>query len=262
LEEEYSENEGESDNLGVFGLLNKGNTKGSSTTWRKQIRQAVLSSEFLNLPVTDSTNGIRGFLFSPFFADKKYLQDHSVPANKLFPGLCDKDELVPGVKRRDGSQQFLEDLGKDDWQRLGLLNVYRTIEASQNETAEEKRRLQIERLAGALFEPGMTEEERQQIASLDDEERAIFNQAIRRAELEKWEKEEEEKQVKIKALAALWIRRNQTAKELEEVQSWSEEDQQEFYGVLQEMSGKPPIYVPPKHDEDDGELFTLPERER
>lgn len=262
LEEVYSENEGESESLAVFGLLGKGSSSGINKTWQLQAREAVLSSQFINLPMTNAKNGLTGYLFSPFFPNKKYLQRHHIPGEALFQNLCEKPEGVLGVDSRGGKQQFLENWkeGSKDWGRLNLPILRPGIFSRKEKTNKQKREKFLREVAEAGYQDAKTKNEIETTIIFSDEDKAQLRRLKREVELKERQAQEEKRHKMIKDLAALWVLRNQTATELEEVSSWDEQDQEEFYKILQELSGKPPMYVPPDEGkENDSFTITLSE---
>jgi hypothetical protein len=251
IEQEYSENEGESDSLGVFGLLNKGSSTGKGVTWRKQLRQAVLSSEFMSLPMTNSANGIKGFLFSPFFSNGKFLQEHAVSGKAIFGGLCDKAKLA-GIKPRDGKQQYLSAWEESDWNRLGLINAY--LKATVRETQEQKQEQekQIKNLAHQLQRDQANELLTNELASLNPLRANQLKRELKKIELEQCRSAEEERKRYLETLAELWVARNPTKQELDEISGLSEDEQQEFYGMVEGIRERSTTYVV---QQDYGQLF-------
>lgn len=225
LEEEYGTNESESNSLGVFALLNKGNATGSQVTWRKQIRQAVLSSEFLTLPMTNLDNGLKGFLFSPYFSSGKYLIKREVSGKELFSNLRGKSKTA-GVIRRSGKEQFLPSWKLEDWMRLKLENVGKKY--------EEQRAKEFAR--DEIFFAGQSPEENN-FSSLSVEGKKVFWVEYGKIEIEERRRLQQEREDFINQIIEIWAYRNLNQFEQEQLNSLKEDERERIFLEVAKRKG-------------------------
>ena len=257
IEKERSESKNETDQLGIHGLLNLGSSTGEGVTYRRMVREAVLSSEFMSLPVTSKDNGITCFLFSPFFQNNKsvqnavsneasekkantnFLRKKFIDGEKLFGGLWSKSD-VPTFLPRDGSHQFLSPWIKEDWERLNLLSAYHNVELREEIAKKRERERFIRDLA--YLQRNNVPSELQALKTDELKDAKTLKLLSRKRELE--QRREEEKA--LEDLATLWALRNPAEGEEDEINALSENDQQDFYRKLEELSGKPAVYRLPE----------------
>jgi hypothetical protein len=251
IEEEKSKNTNEGDSLGIFSLLGKESSRGEGVTYRLMERTAVLSSEFMALPITNEANGINCMLFSPFFEDGKFLKPQFIEGKTFFRALWPENDSEDweAFKIRPGSQQFLGRLEKDDWDRLGLPSVYLRIAVREEREKRANRDQHISDLAEARnlrLLAGLQDKSEKSDFNADDIE--SLKRTQRELELKKRKAEADKRKDALRNLAELWVLRNPSEGEEDEVESLTDDERQLFYDQLQELSGSPGIYQRPERD--------------
>ena len=220
-------------------------------TTRRQERQAVLTSQFLNLPLTSKETGLSGYFFSPF-GNFKGLRNYTINGTDLFASLAKKKQGIPGVDRRPGEEQYLPAWIADDFEKFGLEEVWKKNEITESKFTKEKRAEHIKQLAFAASNESLTVVQKQEIDDLEKVEKRNFYKEFRKLELEKHHVEKQEKQEYLRNLAELWTIRNPTQEERQEISELSEDERQEFYGLVEDFRGEMSEYAP-KSETDSGE---------
>jgi hypothetical protein len=226
----------------------KGGSSGqsSSTNWgdqynqttRRQERQAVLTSQFLNLPLTSRETGLTGYFYSPFGHFNGIVRHYTINGNDLFASLANKKQGIHGVVRRAGEEQYLSAWTLEDFKKFGLEEVWKKNEVIESKITKEKRADHIKQLAFAASNKSLTFIQKQEIGILEKDEKRNFYKELRKLELENHHAEKQEKQEYLKNLAELWTVRNPTQEERQEISELSEDERQEFYGFVEDFQGE------------------------
>ena len=255
-----------------------GSQESSGASWVTDLvqRESVLASEFMYMPPTNKKNGLSGIRYVPGIGRI----DFPIEGTKVFGkesangewsgGLLWPKFKEKGMIKRKSQLQFLNDWELKDFERLGLTSLMQQEGFAVKAQEVEKLVDRLNKLAQRAFYFAGTNDDflTQELEKLQENEKALFKRFLleieerypqqgkggnapsdnplrRNSPRNAKDSDQEKKRQAMRELALLWIMRNQTAQELAEVQSWSEDDQQEFYSILQEMSGKPPLYVRP-----------------
>ncbi len=232
----------------------KGGSSGqtSSTNWgdqysqttRRQERQAVLTSQFLNLPLTSRDTGLTGYFYSPFGHFNGIVRHYTINGNDLFASLAKKKQEIHGVVRRPGEEQYLPAWTLEDFKKFGLEEVWKKNEITELKITKEKRSDHIKQLAFAAANKPLTIVQKQEIDNLEKVGKRNFYKELRKLELENHHAEKQEKQEYLRNLAELWTVRNPSEEERQEISELSEDEQQEFYGLVEDFQGEMSGYAP------------------
>lgn len=232
-EVEFSDSSGTSKQSASFisalagrGGDSSGQSQQTSKTTKKLVKDTVLNSAFINLPVTNAKNGLHGFRFSPYFETAAKLHIAQILPEVLFG---EKGQLKPkkkkadgktdieGVIPRDDNEQFLEKWNLDDLKRLRL-NDYL-----------------IKEIAKANVSRVLTTEEQKEINAFSKVELKLFEKECRKIEIQKRKDKETEKKELIQEIIEVWSFRNLTDLEREEFHSLSEEEKKK---IMEQVSKK------------------------
>lgn len=247
FETEFNEGSSEGGSSGQAGGSNWGSSWGKSI--RRQERQAVLTSQFLNLPLTSRDTGLTGYFYSPFGHFKGIVRHYTINGNDLFASLAKKKQGVHGVARRTGEEQYLTAWTQEDVERLGLKDIWKKLLRTESKIKEDIQKEFIQDLAYSAFTKTLTFVEQQYVLNLSDEDRRLFRKEYRKLEIEKIKAIEQEKEELILELIEVWAKRDLTSEEVEELEALSEEEKKRIYAAVKaKKGGKIPYEKPPKNE--------------
>ena len=112
-----------------------------SVSAQRVVRDAVLASEFFNIPPTSRENGLTGYFLSPHFGAQRV----TIPGADITPVVVsEKDEARFAIELRPESDQWLREWQPKDRERLGL-DLARECDVETDIASEGKRKLVLKR---------------------------------------------------------------------------------------------------------------------